>query len=360
MKKLVILILICFGSNAFSQECYLQDWEALKGLYLSTNGDNWTDTTGWTYIKNATGPNVDCPPSNLKGISLTISDYFDIAGRGIVIIKSVADIILNGNNLTNNLDSTIGNFPYLQNLYLSENYLDGYIPKEIGSLSSLVNLDLRSNNLTGEVPNELSNLNITGLYLSSNELSGNPLPYLPNSDYLRDVVLDHNQFEGSVQAISRPNAFYEYIDLSNTNFYGTLPRSIAHDQYIFDLDFSNTKISGCLDTAFYKLCPVFAPASHSKITNNNDIITSWSDFCNQLKGVCFPCQMNLGLSSPSEDFNRGIATYKTPADRHIRASNKITGNVNLTFDAGSVILEPGFFADTGTVFETKYGGCGLP
>ncbi|MFT5884678.1 MAG: Leucine-rich repeat (LRR) protein [Arcticibacterium sp.] len=198
MQRVITLILICFNSSAFSQECYIADWQVLKDLYTSTNGDNWTGTMGWTYIKNATGPTVDCPPVNLKGINLIETDYFEIEGREDVSIMSVHDIDLALNNLTGYLESSIGDFSVLHQLTLEANAINGSLPKEIEKLEFLVGLSLGFNNFSGPVPVEIYKLNVVSLNLSHNQFTGNPLGYLPNPDNLKNVYLSHNLFEGNV------------------------------------------------------------------------------------------------------------------------------------------------------------------
>ncbi|MFT5884679.1 MAG: hypothetical protein ACI9IP_001136 [Arcticibacterium sp.] len=96
------------------------------------------------------------------------------------------------------------------------------------------------------------------------------------------------------------------------------------------MDFRNTQISGCLDTSFSKLCTILDPLSYPKITGNNDIITSFTDFCALGKGTCIRCNNDITFSSPTDDFNRGKAEYITPSHKSINATNKVTGDVKLT------------------------------
>ena len=55
----------------------------------------------------------------------------------------------------------------LTDLWLSSNQLTGEIPLELGRLSNLTELALFDNQLTGEIPLELGRLsNLTGLFLA--------------------------------------------------------------------------------------------------------------------------------------------------------------------------------------------------
>ena len=61
----------------------------------------------------------------------------------------------------------------VKGLYLWSNELSGEIPPELGSLANLETLDLRDNELTGTIPQELGTLsNLDWLYLSQNLLTG--------------------------------------------------------------------------------------------------------------------------------------------------------------------------------------------
>ena len=84
-------------------------------------------------------------------------------------------------------------------LYLSSNQLTGEIPVELSQLSQLQRLSLSSNQLTGEIPVELSQLSqLQTLYLHNNQLTG-PIPsWLVNLTELRELSLWSNQLTGTI------------------------------------------------------------------------------------------------------------------------------------------------------------------
>ncbi len=99
-------------AQQIEQSCDLQqDSLALIALYNSTNGDNWTNNTGWLSSDSL---------STWEGV--TVND-----GRVV-------------------------------NLSLASRNLTGIIPSEIGNLSELTFLHFGNNKLTGSLPPELSNL----------------------------------------------------------------------------------------------------------------------------------------------------------------------------------------------------------
>ena len=69
--KIAILSLtfILIKPNTTQSQCHIDDWTALKALYESTDGDNWTDKTDWQQILGWV-PASNCDLSLLYGISL--------------------------------------------------------------------------------------------------------------------------------------------------------------------------------------------------------------------------------------------------------------------------------------------------
>lgn len=64
---------------------------------------------------------------------------------------------------------------------------------------------------------------------------------------------------------------------------------------------------------------------------------------------------NITLTSPADNYSTGSITKQ--ANGKINASNKITGNANVTYEAQTIELSPGFTTEEGTVFRTQIGGC---
>ena len=80
---------------------------------------------------------------------------------------------------------------------LDGNLLSGEIPSELGEVSSLEDLFLRDNMLTGEIPSELEGLaNLSKLYLEGNRLTG----CIPSG--LRDI--ERNDLSGLRLAYCTP------------------------------------------------------------------------------------------------------------------------------------------------------------
>lgn len=63
--------------------------------------------------------------------------------------------------------------------------------------------------------------------------------------------------------------------------------------------------------------------------------------------------------STANDYSSGIVLKEVNnTNGTLTATNKITGNANVTYKAGGNIqLNPGFKAEPGTVFLVEMGGC---
>ncbi|KAJ1429147.1 Leucine-rich repeat [Sesbania bispinosa] len=92
----------------------------------------------------------------------------------------------------NNLDLMTG-------LDLSSNELSGSIPPEIGELREILALNLSHNRLSGSIPERFSNLiNIESLDLSYNNLSGEIPPSLSELYYLAIFNVSYNNLSGTI------------------------------------------------------------------------------------------------------------------------------------------------------------------
>lgn len=118
-------------------KCFLEDWQALKALYINTNGDMWKNRAGWdTIIAQQKSITANCDLDKLFGVSL------DTSGR--VVILS-----LEKNNLTGSIPDDIQKLTNLETLILKNNNLEGSIPHQISDLKKLVHVNLSNNQLSG-------------------------------------------------------------------------------------------------------------------------------------------------------------------------------------------------------------------
>jgi hypothetical protein len=156
--------------------------EALIALYNSTDGDNWTNNSGWKE-----------PPLHTDGFAMpgTEDTWYDIfCGVGNTHVES---IILTSNHLNGSIPPELGNLSNLIGLYLSSNQLSGSIPAELGNLANLEYLYLNANQLSGHIPAELGNLaSLRFVLLNSNQLIGRiPTELTKLSVYVLNICDNH-------------------------------------------------------------------------------------------------------------------------------------------------------------------------
>ena len=143
--------------------CSEVDIAALRILYETTDGDNWTSSEGWL------------------GDGL-LSDWFGIETDAIGRVSELA---------------------------LSSNGLSGSLPRELGDLQGLTKLDVGGNELWGPLPQSLTNLSLEELRYANTELC------VPDDDSFREWLTAITTHDGtSVQCppLSQRDileAFYE-------------------------------------------------------------------------------------------------------------------------------------------------------
>ena len=166
-------------------EIPIAECESLLALYAQTNGNYWTNKTGWK---------VTTYPCSWYGVSCRDGH--------------VTGLALHQNQLNGNIPSELGNLNNLEYLVLWNNQLHGNIPPELGNLDNLIYLYLGPNKLTGKIPAELANLsNLKHLYLSNNQLDGKIPPELGNLSNLKLLYLNNNQLCGELSLTSLNSLF---------------------------------------------------------------------------------------------------------------------------------------------------------
>jgi len=192
MKKLIafvstmMMVLLAAGASFLYSAIPQEEREALIALYKATNGDKWKDNSGW---KEEPLESDDFGPfgseGNWKGIT--------VSGNHVTKIEFSA------NNLEGILPPGLGNFTYLEELFIRDSVLSGNLPPEIGKLNNLKVLRLECFILSGSLPQELGQLtNLKELDIHSNELTGRIPAELGNLSNLETLKLDIPNLEGSI------------------------------------------------------------------------------------------------------------------------------------------------------------------
>lgn len=266
-----------FNIQIIIAQCHINDWTALKALYESTNGDSWTNNTGWREVIGNV-PTTNCNLEMLHGVKL------DSQGRveSLTLVRNklngsipvelgslshLTNLRMWSNQLNGSIPAELGNLNNLTYLLLDYNQLNDSIPAELGNLSSLKWLVLSVNQLIGSIPPELGNLsNLESLWLFNNQLSGNIPSELGNLSRLRDILFSNNQLSGSIPA-ELCNLFLGQFQIFNNNLEGCYPECLN---------------SFCLGLVHYH--------GSSLISFGNNFNVPWEDFCTLGSGACTVCE----------------------------------------------------------------------
>ncbi|MCP5105074.1 MAG: hypothetical protein GY950_16925, partial [bacterium] len=236
--KVVLTVLFFISTVAVPLQAAIPAGEraALIALYNATNGDNWTDNSGWK-----------TPPLAADGFAMPGREWIwhDVTVEGDHVTK----IRLSNNNLTGSIPAEIGNLSNLEWLILRSNQLSGSIPVELGNLSNLELLWLSNNQLSGSIPTELGNLsNLRGLELDYNQLSGSIPAALGNLSNLSTLYLSNNQLSGSIPTELGNLSNLKWLSLRNNELSGSIPAELGNLSYLTGLWLYSNQLSGSIPT----------------------------------------------------------------------------------------------------------------
>ncbi len=194
------------GNNQTCQEievtpatCLFADSLELVKLYEATDGEQWTNNSGWLEepVSEWFGVTLSDDGCSVEEIDLRSNDL--IGSLPNLNLPNLSQLILYSNRLNGN----IPNFNYLLNLsylHLGNNQLNGNIPN-FNNLDSLKYLNFSHNQLSGTIPNFDQLHKLTHLILYNNQLIGD-IPNFNNLPDLEHLSLDENQISGAIPDFS--------------------------------------------------------------------------------------------------------------------------------------------------------------
>jgi Leucine-rich repeat (LRR) protein len=227
--------------------------EALVDFYVSTNGSNWRNHTGWN--------ETDAP-----------CDWFGVScSDGHVIRLSIS-----GNQLSGSIPESLGNLSYLQFLILGYNQLSGSIPDSLGNLSSLQSLYLYNNQLSGAIPESLGNLShLQFLNLIHNQLSDSIPESLGNLSSLQSLSLYNNQLSGSIPESLGNLSYLQFLILGDNQLSGSIPESLGNLSYLQFLNMHNNELCGDIPLSLINLNMVFSIWDNNYLTASDPDLIEW-------------------------------------------------------------------------------------
>jgi hypothetical protein len=215
---------------------------ALIGIYNSTNGDNWTNNSGWKTAEGFAAPGTE---HTWYGVTVE-----EVNGQ-----PHVTQLYLDSNNLSGIIPLECGNFSHLKTLNLSNNNLSGNIPVQLSALSDLERLFLYNNNLDGGIPGEFVDLiQLRQLNLSSNPLLSGDFPsWVVNLENLFELDLGNCNLTGTIPADIQDLIYLKTLILSNNQFTNNIPAEIGNLTSLEYLALSGNKFFGSIPDSFGSL-----------------------------------------------------------------------------------------------------------
>lgn len=277
------------ATGAGSCNCH-PDISALKSLFRSTDGNNWTHTWDTLDCNVRSWYGVVC---NREGrvveLRLNNNNLVGIIPESIGLLSNLKYLSLSNNQLSGNIPTSLGSLLFLKSLNLGINSLSGIIPSSLGSLPYLNDLYLNNNLLSGNIPESIGSLsNLTWLWLNDNLLEGS----IPNSfgslSNIRFLWLYNNQLRGSIPESFRSLENLESLRLSNNYLTGTIPSGLGSLVELEELNLSKNRLNGCIPRSMYNLCNQLTHPLHWVLNTNPDL-PGGGDFEGFCSGSLPPC-----------------------------------------------------------------------
>lgn len=226
--------------------------ESLVALYTATNGDGWTNRSGWL---QTTTPcswfGVECSAGHVQSLALhnnvlrgTLPTTLD-ALSALETLDLGGDGAVHTNELSGTIPTTLGNLAALRSLDLTFGLLSGPIPRELGNLSNLSNLRLDNNQLNGPLPLELTTIaGLQVLSLASNQLTGTIPVSLAQLSNLRWLDLPMNQLTGPIPPELGNLSKLEWLRLGGNRLTGTIPPELGRLSRLTELQMALNQLIG--------------------------------------------------------------------------------------------------------------------
>eukprot|EP00934_Nitzschia_sp_Nitz4_P004891 Nitzschia sp. Nitz4//NODE_628_length_8375_cov_72.089904//4133//7517//NITZ4_additional_000094-RA//-1//CDS//3329532015//4881//frame0 len=228
----------------------------LAVLFYSTNGDGWTNSTGWLteshectwYSSSSVRPQCEKAmyvnlELNMNGLSGSLPPEI---GMLTFLRRIDASRIEGDRTISGHLPSQIGLLTNVEILKLHGNQLSGSIPWQIAGLTALSVLDIRSNSLSGQIPTEFGLLRpLSELYLENNLFGGTIPTEIGGLTSLKTVSLNDNKVGGAIPTEIGDMQLLEHFYAANNHF-SFLPDEIAQVPNLLTLSLSNNQLSGSI------------------------------------------------------------------------------------------------------------------
>ncbi len=235
--------------------CDHPDYEALEAFYNATDGDNWTNNTGWL---------TDCEPCNWEGIFCAdgqrVTHIYlnnrDLSGDilpAVLGLTELQELSLEGNQITGPVNDEIYDLPNLRLLALSNNPGIDVGSLLTGASTSLEELILRGCGFNQALPDIVSLPNLTRLTLDHNGIIGTINPTIYALENLEILGLNNNEISGEISSDIEQLTNLVSLGLGSNQLQGGLPTEIGSFANLEVLLAFNNPLGGTMPTSMNNL-----------------------------------------------------------------------------------------------------------
>jgi hypothetical protein len=228
----------------------------LIDLYDATQGDYWTNKTGW--LSNSTVCEwfgVKCSASGeVTELWMSFNRLNGTIPSSLANLTSLVAIRLSNNHLSGTIPQSLGQLDALQVLHLDFNRLSGTVPQSLGQLRHLEELHLGINRLGGTIPASLGQLkNLQELGVARNQLSGTVPQSFEQLSAAKTMDLGGNWLTGTILSLLVQLSQLQQLHLSFNQFSETIPESIGNLTALEALDASHNLFVGTIPPSLFAL-----------------------------------------------------------------------------------------------------------
>ncbi|MBI1767666.1 MAG: peptidoglycan DD-metalloendopeptidase family protein [Bacteroidetes bacterium] len=306
LKSFAIALALMLGSSCLNAQSNVvpddQEFQALKALYDSLGGANWTIKTNWptsgnwpataTAAQMATWSGVTVANGDITRIVLVANNLVGKIPSNIGNLKMMNYISLSRNvGITGAIPASLGTLTNIQQIYLYQNALTGAIPSSLFNLPSLTILSLLSNKLSGPIPDNIGNAtNLTSLSLSQNKLTSSIPTSIINLTHLNVLDLSQNTLTGPIPTPIGSMTLLLTLALNTNQLSGVIPSSVNNLVNLTNLSIGTNNFTGDipdfsnltkLTTLSIAYCPNFNPGPIPQIFNNTQLTSLSLQSCNR-------------------------------------------------------------------------------
>ncbi|KAI4302609.1 hypothetical protein MLD38_038333 [Melastoma candidum] len=287
-------------------------------------------------------------------------------------LTELTTLNLLGCSLSGSIPAELGSITGLSFLALNSNKLTGSIPATLGNLFQLQWFDISDNQLTGSLPVSTSSspgldllVNTWHFHFSRNQLSGQvPAQLFSSNLTLKHILLDGNQFQGSIPSSIGLTNSLEIIRLDQNSFSGTVPANINDLTNLQELYLGYNQLSGPLPDLSGMNSLTYVDLSNNSF--NPSIAPAWFSSLQSLS------TLNIEYGSLQGTVPQSLFTLPLLQLVNLR-NNHFNGSLNLGNNFSSVLqlvdlqnnniiqevtVSPGGYSNTLILLGNPY--CSLP